>query len=122
VRWAAVHVGQRGAQPLPRRIVRPALSQCSSSTSARALLVARFDSGTLPATAGTAAAEETRVKRVKPVERVPNPEAAVLPFAGIEQAASDLPPVLGLALLAVLAASLVALGLFVVRFIRSSSA
>jgi hypothetical protein len=121
VRWAAVHVGPRGAQPLPRRIVRPALDQCSSATAARALLLARLDSTPL-ATGGTAAAEKTSVDPPKPVEREATPEASVLPFSGIEQAAADLPPALGYFLLAVLGGSLLGLGVYVVHFMRSPSA
>lgn len=118
VRWAAVHVGARGAQPLPRRIVRPALDQCSSTTASRALLVGRFDSTPTP-TGGTAGAEETKVKPPKPVERVPAPEASVLPFSGIEQAVDDLPSALGYFLLAIIGGALLGLGFFVVRFIRT---
>ena len=118
VLWAALHLGPRGAQPLPRRIVRPALGQCSSATAARALLVARLDSGTAGSTIGTAP-PSSQVRPAQQVDRVPTPEAAVLPFSGIEQAASDLPAALGYLLLGLLGASLFGLGLFVVRFIRS---
>jgi hypothetical protein len=121
VRWAAVHVGERGAQPLPRRVVRPALDQCSTATALRALFVARFDSTPTP-TGGTAGAEATKVKPPQPVERVPAPEASVLPFSGIQEAAAELPSALGYFLLAVLGGSLLGLGVFVVRFIRSPTA
>jgi hypothetical protein len=120
VRWAAVHVGPRGAQPLPRRIVRPALGQCSSTTASRALLVGRFDS-TPTATGGTAGAEATKVKPPQPVERVPAPEASVLPFLGIQEAAAELPSALGYFLLAILGGSLLGVSVFVVRFLRSPS-
>jgi hypothetical protein len=113
-----VHVGPRGAQPLPRRIVRPALDQCSSTTASRALLVGRFDS-TPTATSGTAGAEATNVKPPRPVERVPAPEASVLPFSGIQEAAAELPSALGYFLLAIIGGSLLGLGFFVVRFVRS---
>jgi hypothetical protein len=122
VRWAAVHVGPRGAQPLPRRIVHPALSQCSSTTATRALLLARFDTDTQSSAGTAASAPTTRAKHAKPVERVPAPEAAVLPFSGVEEAVSELPAALGYLLLALLGASLLGLGLFVVRFIRSPTA
>ena len=121
VRWAAVHVGLRGAQPLPRRIVHPALDQCSSTTASRALLAGWFDSTPTP-TGGTAGAEATSVKAPQPVERVPAPEASVLPFSGIAEAAGELPSALGYFLLAVLGGSLLGLGFFVVRFIRSPTA
>jgi hypothetical protein len=120
VRWAAVHVGPRGAQPLPRRIVRPALGQCSSTTASRALLVGRFDS-TPTATGGTAGAEATKVEPPQPVERVPAPEASVLPFLGIQEAAAELPSALGYFLLAILGGSLLGVSVFVVRFLRSPS-
>jgi hypothetical protein len=121
VRWAAVHVGPRGAQPLPRRIVRPALDQCSSATANRALLLARLD-WTPPAAGGTAGADKTKVQPPQPVERAPVPEAAVLPFSGIEEAVSDLPPALGYFLIAVIGGSLLGLGFYVLHFIRSPSA
>jgi hypothetical protein len=120
VRWAAVHVGPRGAQPLPRRIVHPALDQCSSTTASRALLAGWFDS-TPTATGGTAGAETTKVKPPQPVERVPAPEASVLPFSGIQEAAAELPSALGYFLLAILGGSLLGLSVFVVRFLRSPS-
>jgi hypothetical protein len=116
VRWAAVHVGPRGAQPLPRRIVHPALDQCSSTTASRALLAGWFDS-TPTTTGGTAGA--TKVKPPQPVERLPAPGASVLPFSGIEQAAAELPSALLYFLVAILGGSLLGLGVFVVRFIRS---
>jgi hypothetical protein len=118
VRWAAVHVGPHGAQPLPRRIVHPALDQCSSPTAFRALLAGWFDS-TPTATGGTAGAEATKVKPPQPVERVPAPEASVLPFSGIQEAAAELPSALGYFLLAVIGGTLLGLGFFVVRFIRA---
>jgi hypothetical protein len=121
VLWAAVHVGPRGAQPLPRRIVRPALDQCSSATATRALLLAWLDS-TPPAAGGTAGADKTKVLSPQQVERAPVPEAAVLPFSGIEEAVSDLPPALGYFLIAVIGGSLLGLGFYALRVIRSPSA
>lgn len=118
VRWAAVHVGERGAQPLPRRIVRPALDQCSTATASRALFVGRFDFMPTP-TSGTAGAEATKVKPPQPVERVPAPEASVLPFSGIQEAAAELPSALGYFLLAIIGGALLGLGFVVVRFIRA---
>ena len=117
VRWAAVHVGPRGAQPLPRRIVHPALDQCSSPTAFRALLAGWFDS--TPMAGGTAGAEATKVMPPQPVERVPAPEASVLPFSGIQDAAAELPSALGYFLLAIIGGTLLGLGFFVVRFIRT---
>jgi hypothetical protein len=121
-RWAAVHVGPRGAQPLPRRIVRTALSQCSSMTARRTLLLARLDTDA-PTSAGTSTTAPTSgAKHAKPVVPIPEPETAVLPFSGVEEAVSELPAALGYLLLAFLGASLFCLAVFVVRFIRSPSA
>ena len=82
------------------------------------LLAGWFDS-TPTATGGTAGAEATKFRPPQPVERAPAPEASVLPFSGIQEAAAELPSALGYFLLAIIGGTLLGLGFFVVRFIRT---
>jgi hypothetical protein len=131
--WVAVHVGPRGAQPLPRVIVGQALSQCSSITAARAGLALRLDvtpiggtpSATSPAAAPTAKQPPAAPHETTRPEPVTQPKAIALPFEGVEEAISELPAGLGYLLLLLLAAaglaSLLCLVAYVVRYVRSPS-
>lgn len=120
MQWAAVRVGPRGARPLPRRVVEPALTRCTTQNAATLFRLDGGGAGPLPRdlgpatdTAGGTRGEQSPAPAPPPIE--------VLPFNAVEEAVSDLPAWLGYLVLALVAAALGTIIAVVVRFVRDTA-
>ena len=117
MRWVAVRVGPRGARPLPRTVVDPALARCAQPSHETAFRPDGAAGGALPRTTGRTTGGTRGEQSPTPAP----PPISVLPFESLKEAASDLPDWLGYLALALVTASLGAIILMVFRFLRSGS-
>jgi hypothetical protein len=122
-RWGALQIESSGVRALPRATADSALDQCSRATAATA--AGPFAIGFLPddgfgalsAAGETADPEGDHNATAKPVERPPR--AGVLGAERINDAADMLlSPVFGIAILAVMIGSLLAIAYLVVSYVR----
>jgi hypothetical protein len=118
MRWVAVRVGPRGAVPLPRTVVDPALARCAQPSPATAFRLDGAAAGALPRTTGRATDSIGGTRGEQSPSPAP-PPISVLPFESLEQVAADLPDWIGYVVLALVTASLGAIIFLVIRFLRA---
>jgi hypothetical protein len=118
-RWVVITVGPRGARPRPRRVVAPALEQCSIPSEATMLRPDGAAGKDLPRGTGPTTTPTGGTRGEQSPAPAP-PPIQVLPFAAVEEAVSELPAWLGYLVLSIVAASLLTIIVLVVRFVRAS--
>ena len=126
-RWGALEVGSAGVRALPRAAANSAVDYCSSAAAAAAAAAGPFGIVFLAATGPEAAAliasgreaaksGEGGNPAATPVERPRS--AGVLGVQQIEDAANTIHPVFGLAILAIMVGSLIAIVFLVISYLR----
>ena len=109
VRWKLLAVTDRAVRPV-RRPAAPVVRACSAPADDRLLVASDIPADSRDPTARTGA----------PSSRENDPTPSVLPFAGVEDAVSELPGAAGAILLVLLFGSLAGIVAFVVRFLRTT--